>query len=289
MKPTTTSPDCKPCKAPARPATTAPRRNRRKRRRSRSAQRLRRRLQSKDHCEVNRRLTKFTALAKEKSLDRSWPRRQLLLKRCQARSAETMRSIPGFVDGKLDATFSANAKPSDRLSNRFRQICVDRDEAVDLVRRLYRNRKAARRMRHQRHVQSIGESADAHQGSSRQVKWRRRNCALLSNRVILGKRRSRQGQDITYSLNAILAKLDKHTGYIRRKWCKVPHRTSAASPASPRFARTTPRDTSHHADLRLAHKAGMRRAHHRAGHFEVDQDRKPMIADHHSHQRAADG
>jgi carboxyl-terminal processing protease len=182
------------------------------------------------HAKSMERLAKFEAMAKEKKLDPKIAEEghNLLIRMPKLESQQTLRkAYQGLADGKLDPdAFAAERKSvldgtklSEQESGRYALTVM---KAVDLVRKSYVKETtkgplvgyAINGM-----YKNIDEKIPSHINDRLEKIKDMKDAELLrllsESRQILGKREDLdKGQDITYSLNAMLAKLDKHTGYI---------------------------------------------------------------------------
>jgi len=184
----------------------------------------------KEHAKSQERLQKFAALAKEKTLDPKLAEEghNLLIKMPKLESQQSLRkAYQKFTDGKLDPdAFAAERKSvlestkiTEQESGRYALVVM---KAVDLVRKSYVKETtkgplvgyAINGM-----FKSIDEKVPSHIQDRLDKIKEMKDAELLrllsESRQGLGKREDLdKGQDVTYSLNAMLAKLDKHTGYI---------------------------------------------------------------------------
>ncbi len=176
------------------------------------------------------RLEKFDALAKDKNLDKKLAEEghNLLLRMPKLEAQQNLRkAYQKLVDGKLDlAGFSAERKDimegtvlSEPDAGRYATTVL---RAADLVRKhYYKEVVKAPLIGHA--IDGLYKSVEEKVPSDLQKRLdnvkEMKDVDLLGllkdARLRLGKREDlAKGQDITHSLDAMLAKLDRHTGYI---------------------------------------------------------------------------
>jgi carboxyl-terminal processing protease len=184
----------------------------------------------KAHAAALERLKKFAEIAAEQKLDKKIAEEgHNLLTRMPKREAQQnlRKAYQQLVDGKLDvagfntarAAIIDNMKLAEREATKYSVTVL---KAADLVRRSY-YKEVAKAPLIGHAIEGLFKSVDEKVPSD--IKERiagvkgMKDVELLrllnDARIHLGKREDLdKGQDITYSLNALLGKLDKHSGYI---------------------------------------------------------------------------
>jgi C-terminal peptidase prc len=182
------------------------------------------------HAQAAARLKKFDAMSKESGLDKKLAEEghNLLVRMPKLEGQQALRKVyQKLADGKIDLdAFQAERRTvldsmllADQDAARYALIVM---KAVDLVRKSYVKETtkgplvdyAINGM-----YKGIDEKMPSHISDRLEKVKDMKDAELLrllsEARQHLGKREDLgKGQDVTYSLNAMLGKLDKHTGYI---------------------------------------------------------------------------
>ena len=185
----------------------------------------------KEHAKAANRMTKFTALAKEKSLDPKLAEEghNLLIKmpKLEARYNRLPKAI-----SRLRRWQTRSRRISGRTQDRAGEHETERTgrgplpltvmKAVDLVRKSYVKETTKGPLVEYAInglYKGIDEKVPTHLedrlDKAKEMETPELLRLLTDSRQTLGKREDlAKGQDITFSLNPMLSKLDKHTGYI---------------------------------------------------------------------------
>lgn len=182
------------------------------------------------HVEAIERMQKFDALVKETNFDPKLAEEghNLLIRMPKLESQQALRKVyQKFADAKLTpTTFNTERKTvldstklSEQDAGRYALVVM---KAVDLVRRSYVKETPKGPLVEYAIAgmyKTIEEKVPSHIKDRLDKVKDMKDAELLrllsESRQLLGKREDLdKGQDVTYSLNAMLTKLDKHTGYI---------------------------------------------------------------------------